>query len=262
MRFRRHTQSPTRTNPLSNVLLHIIDCFKSHQVGKAIESVLRVLNNLDQRLNLSFMYYMPLGLSRFVSIGKYMGPVLLVVLSVLVFAVKDWTSCEAIPNQLWRNPDLWEIFKGSLWKSLYILTCSTLLINFGVVTLDYYAQRLDCTFLFSIAALSGLAFMLNKLANQQSADLTRAILSLVGCLTLFVLAFTNAPLSFILATCVAPCYLFGTKLLPSFALITFAILVISWFDQLLQITEADHDGRQAVMMYLPLTIIPTILYRN
>ena len=50
----------------------------------------RNLNNLGQRLNLSFTFYLPVGLHRFVSIGRYLGPVAALLLAGALQAVVLW----------------------------------------------------------------------------------------------------------------------------------------------------------------------------
>ncbi|KAA3680588.1 glycosylphosphatidylinositol transamidase [Paragonimus westermani] len=60
------------------------DSRKSTNVGKLVEGVLRSLNNLQERLHQSFWYYLLPNPLRYISIGVYMPPVLLLIGSLLI----------------------------------------------------------------------------------------------------------------------------------------------------------------------------------
>eukprot|EP00045_Choanoeca_perplexa_P017409 m.253057 g.253057 ORF g.253057 m.253057 type:complete len:663 (+) comp17530_c0_seq3:32-2020(+) len=60
------------------------------KAGSLLEALFRRLNNLGQRFNLSFTFYLPVGLRRIVSIGRYLGPVAALLLAGAVQAVVLW----------------------------------------------------------------------------------------------------------------------------------------------------------------------------
>ncbi|KAF5396644.1 Glycosylphosphatidylinositol anchor attachment 1 [Paragonimus heterotremus] len=66
---------------------------QSTNVGKLVEGVLRSLNNLQERLHQSFWYYLLPNPLRYISIGVYMPPVLLLVGSLLI-KVSNFSQCD------------------------------------------------------------------------------------------------------------------------------------------------------------------------
>ncbi|KAF7255046.1 hypothetical protein EG68_09204 [Paragonimus skrjabini miyazakii] len=63
---------------------------QSTNVGKLVEGVLRSLNNLQERLHQSFWYYLLPNPLRYISIGVYMPPVLILIGSLLIKIIGFW----------------------------------------------------------------------------------------------------------------------------------------------------------------------------
>ncbi|KAF6775199.1 hypothetical protein AHF37_05201 [Paragonimus kellicotti] len=71
---------------------------QSTNVGKLVEGVLRSLNNLQERLHQSFWYYLLPNPLRYISIGVYMPPVLLLIGSLLIKIIGFWWNAEDTLN--------------------------------------------------------------------------------------------------------------------------------------------------------------------
>ncbi|KAG5450230.1 Glycosylphosphatidylinositol anchor attachment 1 protein [Clonorchis sinensis] len=63
---------------------------KSPRLGKFVEGILRSLNNLQERLHQSFWYYLLPNPMRYISIGVYIPPVLILIGSLLIKTVGFW----------------------------------------------------------------------------------------------------------------------------------------------------------------------------
>ncbi|CAH8581964.1 unnamed protein product [Dicrocoelium dendriticum] len=67
-------------------------------LGKLIEGILRSLNNLQERMHQSFWYYLLPNPMRYVSIGVYMPPVLILIGSLLLKVISFWWIPDSEPN--------------------------------------------------------------------------------------------------------------------------------------------------------------------
>eukprot|EP00049_Salpingoeca_infusionum_P009024 m.149789 g.149789 ORF g.149789 m.149789 type:complete len:644 (+) comp14208_c0_seq1:73-2004(+) len=72
---------------------------------RVLECVLRSVNNLSQRFNLSFTYYVILSAQRFVSIGRFLPPVGLILLAATLSAVARWLSIVQPANSASMDSD-------------------------------------------------------------------------------------------------------------------------------------------------------------
>ncbi|TGZ67741.1 hypothetical protein CRM22_004625 [Opisthorchis felineus] len=68
----------------------LISSRKSPRLGKFVEGILRSLNNLQERLHQSFWYYLLPNPMRYISIGVYMPPVLILIGSLLIKTIGFW----------------------------------------------------------------------------------------------------------------------------------------------------------------------------
>lgn len=62
----------------------------SVHLGKFVEGILRSLNNLQERMHQSFWYYLLPNPMRYISIGVYMPPVLILICSLLLKVINFW----------------------------------------------------------------------------------------------------------------------------------------------------------------------------
>lgn len=80
-------EGPEHTKNLANKDFHLITSSLLN-VGRLVEGIFRSLNNLTERFNRSYYFYMILSLRRFTSIGYYMIPFALMIVPVLIKALR------------------------------------------------------------------------------------------------------------------------------------------------------------------------------
>ncbi|XP_032670206.1 glycosylphosphatidylinositol anchor attachment 1 protein [Odontomachus brunneus] len=61
-----------------------------YQVGRVVESIVRSLNNLLERFHQSYFFYLLPSTDRYISIGLYMRPLVLIITSVFIKAFSIW----------------------------------------------------------------------------------------------------------------------------------------------------------------------------
>ncbi|XP_012526778.2 glycosylphosphatidylinositol anchor attachment 1 protein [Monomorium pharaonis] len=61
-----------------------------YQVGRIVESIVRSLNNLLERFHQSYFFYLLPSTDRYISIGLYMRPLVLIIASVFIKAFSIW----------------------------------------------------------------------------------------------------------------------------------------------------------------------------
>ncbi|EZA48989.1 hypothetical protein DMN91_011736 [Ooceraea biroi] len=61
-----------------------------YQIGRVVESIVRSLNNLLERFHQSYFFYLLPSTDRYISIGLYMRPLVLIIASVFIKAFSIW----------------------------------------------------------------------------------------------------------------------------------------------------------------------------
>ncbi|GAA54130.1 glycosylphosphatidylinositol anchor attachment 1 protein [Clonorchis sinensis] len=76
---------------------------KSPRLGKFVEGILRSLNNLQERLHQSFWYYLLPNPMRYISIGVYIPPVLILIGSLLIKLLHYERRCHLTLTNMFGN---------------------------------------------------------------------------------------------------------------------------------------------------------------
>lgn len=66
-----------------------------YQVGRVVESIVRSLNNLLERFHQSYFFYLLPSTDRYISIGLYMRPLVLIIAGVFIKAFSIWQRLQA-----------------------------------------------------------------------------------------------------------------------------------------------------------------------
>lgn len=69
-----------------------------YQVGRIVESIVRSLNNLLERFHQSYFFYLLPSTDRFISIGLYMQPLVLIIASIFIKAFSIWQRLQTSNN--------------------------------------------------------------------------------------------------------------------------------------------------------------------
>ncbi|KAL6258953.1 hypothetical protein P5V15_008879 [Pogonomyrmex californicus] len=69
-----------------------------YQVGRIVESIVRSLNNLLERFHQSYFFYLLPSTDRYISIGLYMRPLVLIIASVFIKAFSIWQRLQTLSN--------------------------------------------------------------------------------------------------------------------------------------------------------------------
>ncbi|CAL1688980.1 unnamed protein product [Lasius platythorax] len=69
-----------------------------YQVGRVVESIVRSLNNLLERFHQSYFFYLLPSTDRYISIGLYMRPLVLIIASVFIKAFSIWQRLQTSSN--------------------------------------------------------------------------------------------------------------------------------------------------------------------
>ncbi|KAJ3510285.1 hypothetical protein NLJ89_g4766 [Agrocybe chaxingu] len=74
-----------------------------HAIGRTIESTLRTMNNLLERLHASFFFYILSGPQRFLKIGLYLPSVILISVAMMFHGLSTWSNAgwveETLPTE-------------------------------------------------------------------------------------------------------------------------------------------------------------------
>ncbi|XP_053210386.1 glycosylphosphatidylinositol anchor attachment 1 protein-like [Panonychus citri] len=164
-------------------------------VGRVVEGVFRSLNNLLERFNRSYWFYLLPSTRRYISIGYYMIPFGLLVIPLLFKALNIYLK---------MNLDSCHDESGSLWAALpfnfYCHVC-----GFLVASLPFFLQRFAWIYqshnlafkeaIYYSLIVSSLLFIFNPLVklNKNSIELLKArqcvtlinLALILSCLSLF-----------------------------------------------------------------------------
>ncbi|KYN22789.1 PREDICTED: glycosylphosphatidylinositol anchor attachment 1 protein [Trachymyrmex cornetzi] len=69
-----------------------------YQVGRIVESIVRSLNNLLERFHQSYFFYLLPSTDRYISIGLYMRPLVLIIASLFIKAFSIWQRLQTSNN--------------------------------------------------------------------------------------------------------------------------------------------------------------------
>ncbi|KAI0721113.1 Gaa1-domain-containing protein [Cerioporus squamosus] len=181
-----------------------------HSLGKILESSLRTMNNLLERLHASFFFFLLVGPGAFMKIGSYLPSVILVGTAMLFSGLGEWVNAGwmlAAPP-LGSNEKLDKVpleGPGATWvqrprpvlQAVSIMAATHLL---GVVLFYIVSSKLvNATVVFLLfSALPALTLQLVPLPAPPSAPLATVLKALNLCFTSAVISITSV-LNFSLA---------------------------------------------------------------
>lgn len=209
------------------------------QIGQLAERILRCLNNLDQRLNLSFMYYIPIGFQRFVSIGQYLGPAFGLIFASLLWHIGSMLSYLDANKQkqatIWSTAVSADDIKQTLLDCFHCLLTSVFLFRLCRVVLAIQAQSLEQYEAMSSILVPLIIFKLLQPAkptpvSQKRKVFLSASLGVWSCLWCFVICFSNAPIGMamtLLSSLLALCASIDSQLMTRVLTSTFLFLAIA-----------------------------------
>ena len=88
-----HLMDPTDSTPLDGAYHYNLGpCFLTVQLSSTVESTMRTMNNLLERLHASFFLYILTTPSSFLKIGSYLPSVILVSASLMFGGLREWVN--------------------------------------------------------------------------------------------------------------------------------------------------------------------------
>lgn len=88
-----------------------------YQIGRIIESIVRSLNNLLERFHQSFFFYLLASTERYISIGVYMRPLVLIIGGLFIKALCMWIRNSKPENSKTNKPTKVRVNKFPLFLS-------------------------------------------------------------------------------------------------------------------------------------------------
>ncbi|CAA7271557.1 unnamed protein product [Cyclocybe aegerita] len=121
-----------------------------HAIGRTIESTLRTMNNLLERLHASFFFYILPGPQRFLKIGLYLPSVILISVAMMFHGLSIWSNAgwveETLPTEKEskvQSTTKWRRRRRPIISALCIMIAThTLgLIVFNIVTTPWFMKN-------------------------------------------------------------------------------------------------------------------------
>ncbi|KAF8587402.1 Gaa1-domain-containing protein [Ramaria rubella] len=199
-----------------------------HALGRIIESTLRTMNNLLERLHASFFFYILTGPGTFLKIGEYLPTAVIISVAMMFGGLHIWVDAgwvEQFESPVEKDKDTATVVTAPKWKTrrrnvltpLAIMLATHTIggVTFFIATSSWFMSRegITTSYLpiipFSIIATSVLSALLTSDSpsiprhdNSAPGPLSMLLKSFNLCLASTVISITSV-LNFSLAACLA-----------------------------------------------------------
>lgn len=187
------------------------------QVGRTVEGVLRSVNNLLEKFNRSYWFYLLPSTRRYVSIGYYMIPFALMTLPLIVSALKQFIQLMQ-PNEASASLESglpFVFYSHAL--GLILVSLPSMISRYGHLLPEQYFKTHHDTIFYSILSFCILAMVtpIFRPKGQPTIEATRVIALLNAALFLSSLALINISLAIFLSLILTPVFCFVAPTTPS-----------------------------------------------
>jgi glycosylphosphatidylinositol transamidase len=181
------------------------------QVGRTIEGVLRSVNNLLEKFNRSYWFYLLPSTRRYISIGFYMIPFALITIPLLVSALKQYVQLMKRGSDSTEEASLESGLPYVLYShalGLILVSLPSLISKYGHLLPEQYIRSTHDTLFYSILTFCILATItpISRMRDQQSVNATRVIALLNAALFLSSLSLINISLAIFLSLVMVPVF--------------------------------------------------------
>ncbi|KAF8480712.1 Gaa1-like protein [Gautieria morchelliformis] len=140
-----------------------------HALGRVIESTLRTMNNLLERLHASFFFYVLTGPGTFLKFGQYLPSAVIVSVAMMFGGLRVWVDAGWVKQQ-WSSEKVnhgpagkapkWKTRRRNVIIPLVVMLATHVVggITFFVVTNSWFLTRTDKTTYLPIIPLSLIVF--------------------------------------------------------------------------------------------------------
>ncbi|KAG1756647.1 Gaa1-like protein [Suillus paluster] len=162
-----------------------------HALGRIVESTLRTMNNLLERLHASFFFYILTSPGTFMKIGKFLPSAILVSVAMLFKGLGEWVNagwvCEVSGTSLKGNEteptpakSTWRNRRRPLLSALIIMMATHVLgvLVFNLVCSQYFDENRSflAPVIFATVSMAPLALLLLLSTNAPEAAPTSVLL--------------------------------------------------------------------------------------
>ncbi|XP_014488374.1 PREDICTED: glycosylphosphatidylinositol anchor attachment 1 protein isoform X2 [Dinoponera quadriceps] len=267
-----------------------------YQVGRVVESIVRSLNNLLERFHQSYFFYLLPSTDRYISIGLYMRPLVLIIASVFIKAFSIWQRLqissssdetkkdeESSTNKI-EEFDIGSVASEVLWAHIFgVLVmaspCFFTLIGSQVLNL-HTEDSLYISFALITTLMLLLRLYLRRSVRYENISLVCVIASIELATALMCIAMHNFSLALLIAVVyvpvvllITPCHEFTKSRLRNCLYVTWivlhpfvasAIVVLgyTYFNFTDPIVPLLLRGYRANKQALVFSIVDSMIYNN
>lgn len=191
-------------------------------MGRALEGIMRSLNNLQERFHQSFFFYLLPATNRYISIGVYMPPFALMIGAMVLQGIALYVSRRENPHQSnWNFLNLGPLVLFSLICGLFMNAAPSYLTEFnrslelGLSTEDTVFGGLCLLSVCHCALFSTLGAKALQVQNLPSSCVQCAILLMISTL-MYAVAMGNISLAFLTGLFICPIFSFANPVSQRF----------------------------------------------
>ncbi|XP_077270201.1 glycosylphosphatidylinositol anchor attachment 1 isoform X1 [Temnothorax americanus] len=194
-----------------------------YQVGRIVESIVRSLNNLLERFHQSYFFYLLPSTDRYISIGLYMRPLVLIIASVFIKAFSIWQRLQ-ISNEMKKDKedlsnkveefDIGSIASEVLWAHIFGVLIMASPRFFTLIGSQIFNLRTEDSLYISFALITILTllwrFYLRRSIKYENISLVCVIALIELATALMCVAMHNFSLALVTAVVYVPVILLIT----------------------------------------------------
>ncbi|XP_071581370.1 glycosylphosphatidylinositol anchor attachment 1 protein isoform X2 [Temnothorax nylanderi] len=194
-----------------------------YQVGRIVESIVRSLNNLLERFHQSYFFYLLPSTDRYISIGLYMRPLVLIIASVFIKAFSIWQRLQ-ISNEMKKDKedlsnkveefDIGSIASEVLWAHIFGVLIMASPRFFTLIGSQMFNLRTEDSLYISFALITILTllwrFYLRRSIKYENISLVCVIALIELATALMCVAMHNFSLALVTAVVYVPVILLIT----------------------------------------------------
>ncbi|KAH9934715.1 Gaa1-domain-containing protein [Fomitopsis serialis] len=186
-----------------------------HAIGRIVESTLRTMNNLLERLHASFFFFLLVGPTTFLKIGSFLPSAVLISVAMMFCGLQGWVKAgwawvigeapDNTPGEKIVRDGRWSRRRRPVLKAIVVMAATHALgaVVFYLSTREWYHSSVAPLAVFSLPVLLPLpSLLLPSKEPTQEAPLSVMLKSLNLCLTSTVISILSV-LNFSLAAVMA-----------------------------------------------------------
>ncbi|GLB34825.1 putative gpi-anchor transamidase [Lyophyllum shimeji] len=183
-----------------------------HAIGRIIESTLRTMNNLLERLHASFFFYILTGPERFLKIGHYLPSAVLISVAMMFSGLRAWVdagwTASSVVTEKKTHRARWSRRRRPILRALSIMLMTHVLgaLLFGLITTSWfvqYKQILSPLVYMAFALIPLTALFIPFAASQQNVSSLSLVLKAINLCFASTVISTTTVLNFSLAATLA-----------------------------------------------------------